>query len=58
MGGISLGILAPIVTGYIVDRTGSFAGAFYFAGSLLFVGAFTAITMTRKPLSFSEEAAI
>jgi ACS family glucarate transporter-like MFS transporter len=53
MGGISFSLLAPIVTGYIVQRTGSFDNAFYFAGGLLFIGALASVTMTRKPLSFS-----
>jgi ACS family glucarate transporter-like MFS transporter len=52
LGGISFSVLAPIITGYIVQKTGSFDHAFYFAGSLLFVGALVSVTMTRKPLSF------
>ena len=52
LGGISFSLLAPIVTGYIVEKTGSFDNAFYFAGTLLFCGALTTITMTRRPLSF------
>jgi nitrate/nitrite transporter NarK len=33
------GIIAPIVTGIIVDRTGSFLNAFYVAAAICFVGA-------------------
>jgi ACS family glucarate transporter-like MFS transporter len=57
LGGIVFGITAPIVTGFIVKWTGSFSNAFYVAGALLLVAALTALTLTRKPLSF-EDAAI
>jgi MFS family permease len=57
MGGISFSLLAPIVTGYIVEKTGSFDKAFYVAGGLLFFGALASITMTRRPLSFSDAEA-
>ena len=56
LGGITFGLVAPIVTGYIVKWTGSFDSAFYLAGALLFVGALTAFTMTRKPVWFDEHA--
>ncbi len=55
LGGISFGAVAPIVTGYIVKSTGSFDGAFYVAGGLLFVGALICYTMTRQPIHFEEE---
>ena len=55
LGGISFGMVAPIVTGYIVKWTGSFDGAFYVAGGLLFVGALISFTMTRQPIHFAEE---
>jgi ACS family glucarate transporter-like MFS transporter len=48
------GLLAPILTGYIVKATGSFDSAFYLAGGLLFLGAFASFTLTRRPLSFDE----
>jgi sugar phosphate permease len=51
-GGITFGLLAPIVTGYIVKETGSFDKAFYVAGSLLVLGAIISFTMTRRPISF------
>jgi ACS family glucarate transporter-like MFS transporter len=50
-GGITFGMLAPMVTGYIVKATGSFDIAFYVAGSLLFLGAIISFTMTRRPIS-------
>jgi hypothetical protein len=58
LGGISFSLLAPIMTGYIVQKTGSFDKAFYFAGGLLFVGAWASVTMTRKPLSFTHAEAV
>ena len=56
LGGNCFGVLAPIVTGYIIKETGSFDSAFYLAGGLLFFGALTALTMTRSPLRFGEDA--
>jgi ACS family D-galactonate transporter-like MFS transporter len=35
-----IGIAAPIVTGIVVDRTGSFAGAFVVTGAILIAGIF------------------
>lgn len=53
-GGITFGMLAPMVTGYIVKETGSFDNAFYVAGGLLVLGAVISFTMTRRPISFDE----
>jgi len=54
LGGNSFGLLAPILTGYIVKTTGSFDSAFFLAGGLLILGALFSFSMTRKPLSFDE----
>jgi MFS family permease len=54
LGGNSFGLIAPVLTGYIIKWTGSYDSAFYLAGCLLFVGAATALTMTRKPLNFAD----
>jgi ACS family glucarate transporter-like MFS transporter len=51
-GGITFGMLAPMITGYIVKETGSFDNAFYVAGTLLILGAIISLTMTRRPISF------
>jgi ACS family glucarate transporter-like MFS transporter len=51
-GGITFGMLAPMITGYIVKETGSFDKAFYVAGTLLVMGAIISLTMTRRPISF------
>ena len=44
------GLLAPIVTGYVIAGTGSYGGAFAVAGSLLIIGALVVLTMTRRPI--------
>jgi nitrate/nitrite transporter NarK len=50
-GGNLFGVLAPIVTGYVISGTGSYDWAFLVAGALLLVGAITCLTMTRDPIS-------
>ncbi len=50
LGGNAFGLLAPIVTGYIVQATGSFASAFIVAGSLALVGAVVSLVLTRHTL--------
>jgi len=50
VGGNSFGILAPIVTGYVINSTGSYNWAFGIAGLLLVAGATISLTMTRKPI--------
>jgi MFS family permease len=46
-GGNSCGLLAPIVTGYIVNATGGFEWAFRVAAMLLIAGMVISITMSR-----------
>ncbi|MGY4476308.1 MFS transporter [Bradyrhizobium sp. USDA 3364] len=43
------GIVAPIVTGVLVERTGSFASAFVLAGGLAIVGALLVAVLVRGP---------
>jgi nitrate/nitrite transporter NarK len=50
LGGNSFGLMAPIVTGYIVEITGSFDKAFLVAGILPLIGAVATFTMTRRPI--------
>jgi dipeptide/tripeptide permease len=50
VGGNSFGITAPIVTGYVIQSTGSFNWAFGIAGLLLVAGATFLLTMTRDPI--------
>jgi MFS family permease len=47
LGGNSFGVLAPIVTGYLVAATGSFNSAFVAAGVLALVGALAALLLAR-----------
>jgi MFS family permease len=49
-GGNVFGLLAPIVTGYVIAGTGNYGGAFVVAGSLLIAGAVVVLTMTRRPI--------
>jgi MFS family permease len=50
LGGNTFGLLAPIVTGYIVAATGSFDSAFIVAGALALVGAVAALVLARGAL--------
>lgn len=54
LGGNIFGILAPIVTGYVVQSTGSFNMAFVVAGALLALGALTVFLLARTPIGSSE----
>jgi MFS family permease len=50
LGGNVCGLLAPIVTGYVVQITGSFSSAFVLAGCLSLFGAAVSFTLTRHTL--------
>ena len=43
------GILAPSITGFIVQSAGSFAGAFILAGAVAFLGALGVLAVVRRP---------
>ena len=47
LGGNVFGLMAPIITGYIVQATGSFASAFLLAGVLALLGAVVSLALTR-----------
>jgi MFS family permease len=47
LGGNTFGLLAPIVTGYLVAATGSFSSAFVAAGTLALIGAVASLTLAR-----------
>ncbi len=51
LGGNIFGILAPIVTGYVVQSTGNYDYAFALAGALLLCGALSALLLTRRPIA-------
>ena len=50
LGGNTFGLLAPIVTGYIVNATGSFNSAFMLAGTLALIGAVVSLALARTPI--------
>ncbi len=50
LGGNTFGLLAPIVTGYIIAATGSFNSAFVAAGALALIGAVAALALARGTL--------
>ena len=50
LGGNVFGLLAPIITGYIVQATGSFSSAFILAGALSLFGAAVSFALTRHTL--------
>jgi nitrate/nitrite transporter NarK len=49
-GGNLFGIMGPIVTGYVIQLTGSFNATFVVAGALALYGAVCTLTMTRQPI--------
>jgi len=53
VGGNSFGIAAPIVTGHVIQMTGSYNWAFGIAGLLLVAGATILLTMTRSPIDIA-----
>ena len=57
LGGNAFGLLAPIVTGYIVQATGSFVSAFVLAGMLALIGATMSLVLTRHTLGASPSRA-
>ncbi len=58
LGGNVFGLLAPIVTGYIVQATGSFGSAFVLAGGLSVIGAAVSFTLTRHTLGEETPVAV
>ncbi|MBY3002051.1 MFS transporter [Rhizobium leguminosarum] len=51
LGGNFFGLIAPIITGYVVAATGGYQWAFAIAAVLLIFGAIATLTMTRKPIA-------
>ena len=50
VGGNIFGMLAPIVTGYVIAATGSYDWAFVIAGALLALGAASLLCLTHQPI--------
>lgn len=57
LGGNVFGLLAPIVTGYLVAATGSFVSAFVLAGLLALIGAALSFGLTRFPIGQADALA-
>jgi ACS family glucarate transporter-like MFS transporter len=55
-GGNVCGLLAPIVTGYVVSATGGFEWAFRIAAGLLLIGAVLSIAMSRGRITAQHPA--
>jgi nitrate/nitrite transporter NarK len=51
------GIVAPAVTGFIIEWSGGFAGAFVLTGAIAIVGALSVAVFVRSPASAVEAAA-
>jgi len=58
VGGNSFGLIAPIVTGYVISITGSYNTAFVIAGGLLVIGALATLTLTRHPIGERSAAGV
>jgi len=58
VGGNVFGLLAPIVTGYVIQATGNYDWAFLIAGLLLVSGATIILTMTRRPITAEVKPAL
>ncbi len=56
-GGNLFGLIAPIITGYVIAATGGYVWAFRIAALLLACGALITLTMTRAPIAGEHEAA-
>lgn len=56
-GGNFFGLIAPIITGYVVAGTGGYSWAFRIAAALLVCGALATLLMTRKPIEPQNAAA-
>jgi cyanate permease len=50
LGGITFGLLGPIVTGYLVSLTGDFTIALVLCGGLSLVATVVVSTLTRHPM--------
>ena len=49
-GGNLFGLIAPIITGYVVAETGGYIWAFRIAAALLLCGCLATLTMTHRPV--------
>jgi ACS family glucarate transporter-like MFS transporter len=54
-GGNLFGLIAPIATGYVVSMTHSYRAGFFITGVLVLAAAVVTLTLTRRPITTSEE---
>jgi MFS family permease len=52
-----IGLLSPIVTGYVISLTGSFNAAFAIAGAMMLLGAAAALFVTTRPMHTADAPA-
>ena len=57
LGGNVFGLLAPIVTGYLVEASGNFSSAFIAAGVLALIGATVTLVLSRGAIGEAAETA-
>lgn len=50
VGGNVFGMMAPIITGYVISISGSYSWAFIIAGALLVLGMLTLLILARQPI--------
>ncbi len=58
LGGNLFGLIAPIITGYVVAGTGGYDWAFTVAAGLLLIGAIATLTMARRPIDPELESGV
>ena len=58
VGGNIFGMLAPIVTGYVISASGSYSWAFIIAGALLVLGATSILGLTRLPIGVTRRGQV
>jgi len=54
VGGNSFGLMAPIVTGYVVSMTSSYQAGFVITGVLVLAAAAATLLLTRRPITATE----
>lgn len=52
------GAFAPLVTGWVIDRTGSFSAAFVIAAAIASLSAFAYAALVKRPIVAGEERAL
>jgi ACS family glucarate transporter-like MFS transporter len=58
LGGQVFGLIAPVVTGYVVKMTGRFDSAFVISAAVTLIGVVVTLTMTRRPIQSQAPASV